>query len=360
MDFPVVLRFQSMHPNDLGKFEMHGNRTGGDLSHVDKTKTAQNQVYVGSETWIEDLREEIEEAKRMNFENEIAALEAKKRKKDVARRKEEGLKDPWKHSNGGPLREVILSANAEFFKDPVKAAMFEREGPAFFDHFFRGQVRCLRLDRDEQAPHFHAIIVPWTEKTSARRGTQKLIEPSSHPLLKAYENAQDAAGDWFEGIGLKRGKEKSNRKHKAPADYRKEVSEAYERGIEALEENEVKLSSNGEKIVFGESGPKDKQGQKQLAKEISPAYPKLMKIAKSIQKMKNDAMKVIKEKTKKLLEFEKLLTQKESELDKREKDLDRQARIIAAARKQNGKPDIPELQRIIMENALKKMDGRER
>ncbi len=354
MDFPVVLRFQSMHPNDLGRFEMHGNRTGGDLSHIDETKTDQNQVYVGSETWIEDLREEIEDAKRKNLASEVAALEAKKRKKDSAKRKEEGLKEPWKHSNGGPLREAILSANAEFFKDPVKVAMFEREGPAFFDHFFPGQVRCLRLDRDEQALHFHAIIVPWTEKTSARRGTQKLIEPSSHPLLRAYENAQDAAGEWFEGIGLKRGKEKSNRKHKAPVEYRKEVSEAYERGIEALEEDEVKLSSKEEKLVFGENGPKDKQSQKQLAKEISPAYPKLMKIAKSIQKMKDDAMKVIKEKAKKLLEFERLLTQKESELDKREKDLDRQARIIAAARKQNGKPEIPDLTRIIKQNSQKR------
>lgn len=63
--------------------------------------------------------------------------------------------------------------------------------------------------------------------------------------------------------------------------------------------------------------------------------------------MKDDAMKVIKGQAKKLLELENLLKQRESALDKREKEIQKQAKILAAARKKNGKPECPELVRII-------------
>ncbi|WP_417274025.1 hypothetical protein [Celeribacter halophilus] len=32
---PIVLRFQGLHPDNLGRFDMHDHSTGSDLSHVD-------------------------------------------------------------------------------------------------------------------------------------------------------------------------------------------------------------------------------------------------------------------------------------------------------------------------------------
>ncbi|MFY0619269.1 hypothetical protein [Shimia sp.] len=361
MDFPVVLRFKSMHPNDLSKFEMHGKRQGGDLSHIDEFKTERNQTYVGTANWVEDLKNEINAARKQNLTNEIAALQSKKRKKDAKDRQLEGLKDPWRHSEGGPIREVILTAHSEFFKDPVKAAMFEREGPAFFDHFFSGQVRCLRLDKDEEALHFHAIIVPWTTKVSARRGEQKLIEPSSHPLLKAYECAQDAAGDWFEGIGLKRGQLRSKRMHKQPATFRREVSDALERGIEALEYEEIRLSKTNKKLVFGKNAPPQASERKQISEDISAAYPNILRLAKSIQKLKNDALSALKAQAIQLKRLEKRLRKREEtlqkqaeELKKREREIRIQAIALSAAERRLGQPESPGLAEILSARSKKK------
>ncbi|MDB6455205.1 hypothetical protein [Falsirhodobacter sp. 20TX0035] len=106
---PVVLRFDGLHPGDLGRVRMHDKRTGGDLSHVDPKKTGENRVEFGAAGWIETLRFEIARASRSNFENHIVALDKKSRKKEILAVKDAGLQDPWRRCKHGPLREGILT-----------------------------------------------------------------------------------------------------------------------------------------------------------------------------------------------------------------------------------------------------------
>ncbi|SFP31233.1 hypothetical protein [Tranquillimonas alkanivorans] len=230
-EHPVVLRFQSLFPAALGRMAMHARRTGGPLDHVERDFAARNRTLVGPD-FAREVRAEIRAMKRRNRDEEVEALLRQKRKAQAKRRREAGLQDPWKASEGGPLREAILTANKEFFHathdtpgDDVvvtygvgkngetvrnrlcgkKIREFEKRGRRFFEEHFPGAVRHLRLDLDEQTPHFHALLLQRTEKTSARRGKQDLIQPSSNPLLANYERAQDAAGAWFADVGLARG-----------------------------------------------------------------------------------------------------------------------------------------------------------
>ena len=86
-----------------------------------------------------------------------------------------------------------------------KVAAFEKRGLEFFEQSFPGAVRHLRLDLDEEAPHFHAVLMQTETKTTKSRGRQVLLRPAANPLLKDYELAQDVAGDFFAPIGLVRG-----------------------------------------------------------------------------------------------------------------------------------------------------------
>ncbi|WP_085846952.1 hypothetical protein [Pacificibacter marinus] len=63
---------------------------------------------------------EIAEIKAQNF---AAELEARNRKKDIQRRLAEGPHNPWLPTPHGPMREVILMANKEWF-DAELAAVF--------------------------------------------------------------------------------------------------------------------------------------------------------------------------------------------------------------------------------------------
>lgn len=240
---PVVLRFKEMFPAAMARMALHARRSGGDLDHVALEHSRRNRVYVGPD-FAKAVRAEIRAMRDANRDAEVAALRARKRRTEADRREAEGLKDPWKAATHGPLREAIVTARWDFFEAPddapesdtlitfardelgatvqrrlslEKIAAFESSGRAFFDAHFPGQVRHLRLDLDEESPHFHALIMVTVEKTSARRGTQRLIQPSANPLLQNYEHAQDVAGLHFAGIGLTRGQEGAAARRKARA-----------------------------------------------------------------------------------------------------------------------------------------------
>ena len=38
-DYPVVLRFEGLYPHQLGGYEAHRLRKGGDLSHVNRERS---------------------------------------------------------------------------------------------------------------------------------------------------------------------------------------------------------------------------------------------------------------------------------------------------------------------------------
>jgi hypothetical protein len=215
---PIVLRFAEMRPEDLAKFVMHLERAGGDLSHVDLAAVRPNERLIGEKNWAELAMAEVNFMRHANFAEELGALKKLKRRKEMDARIFEGLTDPWRESKGGPLREVILTANKDWFEDVTqigavfdideraeREAQFKAHAVEWLQTRFGEAVIHAHADHDETTCHIHAIIMPRHEKTSGRRGLQRLLQPSSHPLLKNYEAAQDDAGAFFGKIGLKRG-----------------------------------------------------------------------------------------------------------------------------------------------------------
>lgn len=245
---PIVLRFASMFPSALARFEMHAARRGGDLSHVDPSKTAQNRVLIGSADWRKRLEKEIALARAENFAEELEALVRRKRAKERKARLLEGMRDPWRASDGGPLREVILTANRLWFEEAAedgttidaRRARFEQAAVEWLHSRFPGHVIHARGELDEMTYHIHAVIAPWQEDTTTRRGKQRLLVPTAHPLLNNYELAQEDAGAFFAGIGLDRGRRtkeaqrEAGKKKKARERLRDRIREAGDKVPEAL------------------------------------------------------------------------------------------------------------------------------
>lgn len=90
--FPIVFRFEGLHPKDIWRILMHDRRRGGDLSHVDPAATPFNERLLGEPDWDKKLKSEIRAAREGNFAGKIRALEAKSRKKKP--QQSEGLAHP--------------------------------------------------------------------------------------------------------------------------------------------------------------------------------------------------------------------------------------------------------------------------
>lgn len=232
--FPVVLRFAEMFPSALGGFAMHAARKGGQLDHIDPERTRENEILIGGPDWRERLVQEIEVARAENLAEELEALKRRKRTAELQARMLEGKTDPWKMSKKGPLREVILTANREWFAadDPMAPILgtnreeeFRQAAVQWLQSRFGASVVHARGDRDEMTYHIHAIIAPWVEKTSSRRGRQRALQPSSHPLLADYEKAQDDAGMFFSSVGLARGESTAAKRREAIKERRNRTHE---------------------------------------------------------------------------------------------------------------------------------------
>jgi len=215
--YPVVLRFKGLWPRDLRRFIFHDLRRGGDLAHVDLGLTDSNRVLCGEDDWDQVIRDEVAQMKQHNFEEHIAALEAKSRKSEAEKVEEAGPADPWRVSKEGPLREGILTVNKDWFGgsgqakwDPERVKEFRRVAMKFLRRSFpNGQLRFASIHMDEEALHIHFVVAVWTEKPSANRGRQILLQPSQNPLLRNYELAQDMAGAAFAKIGITRGERRA-------------------------------------------------------------------------------------------------------------------------------------------------------
>lgn len=223
---PIVLRFQGLHPNNLGRFEMHDHRTGGDLSHVDLEVSELNEVLHCEPKWQETLKAEIAAAKRNNFLEREKALRKKGRKAERDALIVEGQSDPWRQcSGGGPLREGILTVNKQWLGgtgqaewDAAKVEQFKQTAMDFlWKHFPDGQLRYANAHHDEEAFHIHFVIAVWTEKVTANRGRQVLLQASTNPLLKNYEHAQDLAGEAFAPLNIARGERRAEVRRAAKA-----------------------------------------------------------------------------------------------------------------------------------------------
>ena len=89
---------------------------------------------------------EIREMTTENFAAELEALEKRKRKKDNKRRIVEGPKQPWRATRHGPMREVILTANKDWFDADMSSFLgesgnqreeeFEKLAESWLEHHF--------------------------------------------------------------------------------------------------------------------------------------------------------------------------------------------------------------------------------
>ncbi|CUH36620.1 Plasmid recombination enzyme [Jannaschia seosinensis] len=237
-DYPVVLRFGGLYPHHLAGYEAHRLRKGGDLSHVNQSRTELNgPPLIGAEDWAATALAEIREMTTENFAAELESLEKRNRKKDIERRIVEGPKQPWRATRHGPMREVILTVNKDWFAEDLSGFFGEGENQrekafgelakAWLIENFREDVIHARADRDEAAYHIHAVIMPRATveiakpkaKVPTATATRRMLQPSIHPLIKDYEAAQDSVGQWFADLGLVRGERRA-----------KEIRQARENG----------------------------------------------------------------------------------------------------------------------------------
>ncbi|WP_339759619.1 plasmid recombination protein [uncultured Sulfitobacter sp.] len=244
---PIVLRFAGMHPSDISGYEAHRYRKYGDLGHIDPSKP-KPRLLIGTTNWAEEALAEIKLIKIETFAAELTELDRRKRRKDLKKRRIEGPRDPWRASRHGPLREVLLTANKDWFEETqsndelfntVREKQFEERAVAWLKEHFGDDVIHARADTDEQAYHIHAVIMP--RATVHKYGVEcHMLQPSIHPLIKNYEAAQDSVGEWFSEIGLVRGEARKRairdalNSGKAPPEKRRHVRPAEWRAKEEL------------------------------------------------------------------------------------------------------------------------------
>ncbi len=214
--YPVVARFEGMWPHQLAGYEAHRTRRGGDMGHIDRERSHLNRRLIGAEDWAAKALSEIEAMRTANFAEELESLEKRKRRKDIKRRMVEGPKDPWRSSKHGPMRELILTVNREWFEHAhPRPELWESREDAFEDFAkvwlrqnFGRDVIHARADLDEAAYHIHAVIMP-RATVEIKGAKRRMLQPSIHPLIKDYEAAQDSVGAHFAPLGLVRGQNRA-------------------------------------------------------------------------------------------------------------------------------------------------------
>lgn len=262
MAFQVVYRITGLAPRNLSAVRFHGERKGGDLSHVTPPEQYKEMgrsspmvmCFDGrgrfhndeSFDWVNGIQNEVKAAARANTEAQVKSLYARGKAKEARRRAKQGDKQPYREQkSGGPLREILLSANAAHFQkengkpgewDKKKVREFIQHGTKFLQNEWGNSLRYLRVDLDEEGPHFHAIAAPW-EATKTRTGVeQQRLQPTSRSNYDT-EKAQDRVGEAMSAAGLRRGERASQarrdarergqasepkRNHIAPAEWRRQ------------------------------------------------------------------------------------------------------------------------------------------
>ena len=252
--YPVVMRVQGLWPENIGGFEKHRLREGGDVGHVDPERSVNDQRLLREANWAQLAHQEI---RRMKFENhakEIAQLEKRRRTKELQRHLVEGPKDPWRGTRHGPMREIILTTHADWFKatqgDPfdddyeTREAAFQRLGVEWLEKTFGEDCVHARADRDETTFHIHAVILPRSVTQDGRR----MLQPSKHDVIRNYEKGQDDVGAWFAAadISLTRGERRKKKVRKA-IEFNAELREVQKKG-DRLEENEKPMPKHRQHV----------------------------------------------------------------------------------------------------------------
>ena len=188
---PIVLRMAGMFPKDLGGYEGHRHRKGGDLGHVDRERSKLNRPLIGKKDWAATALAEIDDMRTGNFASELEKLRKRRRTAEIRKRIVEGPRDPWRATRHGPLREVILTANKAWFEEidsesfndvfgDTREERFEALALSWLTEQFGDDLIHARADLDEEAYHIHAVILPRGETKDGRR----MLQPSKHAMIR--------------------------------------------------------------------------------------------------------------------------------------------------------------------------------
>lgn len=274
--YPVVLRFEGMRPQQLARYIMHMKRNGGDTSHINDARTHLNRLLIGHADFAEQALQEIDEMRQENYARELEGLERRSRKSELQKRILEGPSDPWRPSKDGPMREVILTASAKWFEDfdwngdtvdfKAREKAFEKRAVEWLEDNFGDDVIHARCDHDERAYHIHAIILPRALDQHGRR----VLQPSIHPLIEDYEEAQNSVGVWFSGIGLKRGKRRKEAWRKAvEAGKKPKPKRRHKRTAQWREERDMALARKERQIADKEAAVLEREKTAETVLEIA-------------------------------------------------------------------------------------------
>jgi hypothetical protein len=260
MRAPVVLRFASVRPAALSRIRMHARRSAGDLDHIHPAArsvpvAARNEFHEGGpppvDDWVEKFHETTQANALANREAKALAAEVRGKKKEAGRIRREPPTKPYREGKGGPLREGILTASADWFaEDTSRVQSFKKEGLAFLRKQFGKDLIHVRYDLDEAAPHFHFVVGSWVEEMTLGGAKVKVLRPRSNPLIADYEKAQDEAGRHFLPLGLIRGQSRRviqkaakaagvppppKRHHKTPSAHRADLKERETTATQAVQ-----------------------------------------------------------------------------------------------------------------------------
>lgn len=218
-------------PAQLRAMQTHHQRAARDTEHCDPSRLHMNEVLHGDrDRWADEFLEEVEAAKELNTRNEVAALNRAGRRKQAKRRRAKGGQDPWKASGTlGPVRSVVLTANAEYFRkagfedfegadfrDPAKVQSFKQAAVAYLDkNIPREHCLFMTFELDERAPHIHAYYRAWSEKETKTKGRQRMLQPTDMHHFRNAEKAQDSVATWFAPLGLVRGENRAEQRRRA-------------------------------------------------------------------------------------------------------------------------------------------------
>ena len=222
--FPIAYRLESMSPKDVAKLIRHMERLGEYFEHVDPTRTHLNRVVLGGSQVADEIVSEAGSMSDFNHRSNMLGLKQASRKKDLARVRSAGPKDPWlpQKKSKGPLREVVITVHRDFFRaddetpddqrlrflddegkwcafDMRKVDRFQSAASEFLVEEFGESLRHLHFDLDEQSFHGHGIIARRVEEPASVRFAhgRQLYQPTGHRSLEDYEVAQNVIGQFF-------------------------------------------------------------------------------------------------------------------------------------------------------------------
>lgn len=224
---PAVLRVQPLYLKassrrvSVKQAADHNARIGGDIAHIDATRTHLNQVMLGSG----DIEADV-----LSFAQDY----------------------PRASKNGPVAGEIIATVHQDYFTDLSEeqrqkwAADSLAWALAEFDGNKKGKVVSCVWHRDEEAEHLHIIVVPIVECVSGNQyrketitkinyagvlGKPRVGEKGIPPAERLWGRKQTSYATFMadKGHKLVRGvKNRAWRKHKSPAQLRHELAQIIE------------------------------------------------------------------------------------------------------------------------------------